>query len=158
MAAPATTARQSPVGIYLTDGYSTKIAFAANPNLSIWEVTVKPPGLDGGDAINITTMHNVRWRTMASKALLTLTESTMTFAIDPAAYTQAKSLINVEGSITAIFPDGSTLDFFGFLRTFEPAEHTEGEMPVYSGSISPTNFDPVNRVEADPVLTSVAGT
>lgn len=158
MAAPATTARSAPVGRYLQDGHSTKIAFAADPDISLWEITVKPPGIDSGDAIDITTMHNTTWRTMASRALKTLTESTLTFAIDPDVYNQANAIIGVEGAMTAHYPDGSTLDFYGFLKNIDPAEHKEGEMPVYSGTITPTNYDPVNRVEAAPVLTSVAGT
>ena len=158
MAAPSVTARSAPVGIKLDDGYSTKIAFAADPDVSFWEKTVKPPGIDGGDAIDQTTMHNTAYRTSAARALKTLTDSSSTVAYDPAVYTQILALINVEGSITIHFPDGSTLAFYGFLKSFEVNDHTEGEQPEATISIVPTNFDPTNKVEAAPVLTSVAGT
>lgn len=158
MSAPSTTARQTPTGLRLTDGFPTKIAFAADPDVSFWEMTVKPPGLDGGDAVNTTTMHNVTWRTMAPRQLVTLTDSSTTVAYDPDLYNQILALLNVVTSITVHFPDGSTLDFFGFLRKFEAQELKEGEMPQATVDIVPTNYDPVAGTEQAPVLTSAAGT
>lgn len=158
MGAPTTTVRQTPAGIYLDDGFSTKIAFAADPDISFWERTVQPPGIDGGDPIETVTMHSVAWRSKRARALKTLTESTLTVAYDPALYTQIVALVNVEGSITVHFPDTSELDFFGFLQKFEPAELQEGEFPEATITICPTNWDPVANVEAGPVLTSATGT
>lgn len=158
MAAPATTARQTPAGIKLDDGYSTKIAFERDPDVSFWEKTVQPPGIDGGDAIDTTTMHNAAWRTMAARALKTLTECSVVAAYDPNVYNNILNLINAEGSITIHFPDASKLDFYGYLKTFEPSENTEGEQPEATITIVPTNYDPANDTEASPVLTSVAGT
>src|SRR5437773_1398887 len=99
MAAPATTARQTPAGIHLDDGFSTKIAFAANPTISFWEKAVKPPGLDGSAPIDTTTMHNTAYRTMAPRSLKTATESSTSVAYDPNVYNQIIALINVRGSI-----------------------------------------------------------
>ena len=158
MAAPATTARSTPWGIALSDGYSTKIAFAADPDISFWEKTVGPPSLDGGDAIETTTMHNAAYRTLSSRALITLGESSVTVAYDPDLYDEVLGIINVNTAITVHFPDGSPLDFWGFLRTFEPGENAEGEQPEATITIQPTNYDPNNTVEAGPVLTEVAGT
>lgn len=158
MGAPAHTARVTPVGIKLKDGFSTTVAFAADPNVSFWEKTVKPPGLDGGDAIEQTTMHNVRLRTMASRSLSTMTPMNLTAAYDPAVYTQILALINVEGSITVHFPDGSRLSFFGFLQSFETQDMSEGEQPEADIVVTPTNVDPADGTEADPVMDSVDGT
>lgn len=159
MAAPATTARVAPGGKWLENGHSTKIAFARDSDVSFWEKTVQPPGIDGGDAVETTTMHNTVWRTMAPRTLKTLTESSLTVAYDPNVYNNIlNSLINQSGSITCHFPDGSTLDFFGYLKSFEPSENSEGEQPEADITIVPTNYDPVNDVESSPVLTSVAGT
>lgn len=158
MAAPATTARATPDGRYLKDGYQTLIAPAADPDVAFWEKTVTPPGMDGGDAIDNTTMHNETWRTMRSRALVTLTDMTLTVAYDPDIYDEALALLNVETSWTVHFPDGSTLDFYGFLRLFEPQDMSEGEQPEANITISPTNFDVTNNVEAGPVMTEVAGT
>ncbi len=159
MAAPATTARTDPAGIRLDDGFSSVIAFERDVDVSFWEKTTQPPGYDGGDAIETTTMHNTLWRTMSSRVLITLTEASCLVAYDPDVYNNIlNNLINAEGSITIHFPDGSTLDFFGYLRTFEASDLEEGAQPEATVTIQPTNYDSVNSVEAAPVLTSVAGT
>lgn len=158
MAAPTPTTRVAPGGIKLDDGFSTVITIALDTDISFWEKTVQPAGIDGGDAIETSTMHNVTWRTMAPRSLKTLTEMSVTAAYDPDLYNQILECINVETTITVEFPDGSTLAFYGFVKSFEPADLSEGEFPEATITIVPTNFDPVNRVEAAPVLTSVAGT
>ena len=112
MAAPTTTARQTPVGIPFTNPFPTTIAFALDPDVSFWEKTVTPPGMDGGDAINITTMHNTLWRTMHNRTLITFTEFTLVAAYDERAHDQiSTNLINKNGSVTVHFPDTATLDF-----------------------------------------------
>jgi hypothetical protein len=158
MAAPSPTVRQTPNGIRIDDGFKTLITFSRDPDVCFWEKTVQPPGLDGGDAIETTTMHNTAYRTMAPRQLVTLTEMNTVAAYDPDIYNNILSLLNVEDTITVRFPDGSTLAFFGFLRTFEPAELSEGEQPTATINISPTNVQPGTSTEYAPVLTSVAGT
>lgn len=158
MAAPTPTTRATPAGIMLDDGHSTKITIAADTDISFWERTVQPPGIDGGDAIDQTTMHSVTWRIMRARALKTLTECQATVGYDPNVYNNLLPIINLETTITITFPDLSTLAFYGFLKSFEPTDNTEGEVPEATITITPTNFDPTNKVEAGPVLTSVAGT
>lgn len=158
MAAPTPTARGTPAGIKLKDGYSSKLTFAANATLSIWEKMPKPAGMDGGDPIDQTTMHNVAWRTAAARSLKTLTPFTCKFAYDPNCYSQLNSLINVETTVTQSFGDGSTVCYFGFLQKVEFDELQEGKQPEGTATICPTNFDPVGKVEAGPVIVSVAGT
>ena len=151
-----TTARVTPHGIRLDDGFSTKIAFAADPDVSFWEKTVTPPGIDGGDAIETTTMHNVTWRTMAARALKTLTDAATTVAYDPQVIDQINALINVEGWITVSFPNGDTLDFFGFLKSFTPGDLVEGGFPDAEVVIVCTNKDPATGLESAPVFTEYA--
>lgn len=153
-----TTARVAPLGIELEDGFPTTIAFAADPDIAFWEKTVTPPGVDGGDAIEQTTMHNDLWRTFAARSLVTLTEMSLTAAWDPALYDSILNLVNVEGSITVHFSNGDTLDFFGYLRVFEPQEMSEGEQPEAQITIQPTNRDPVTHAETAPNWTGTAGT
>ena len=158
MAAPTPTARTAPTGIKLKDGFSTLYTFSRKPNVNLWEKTVTPPGVDGGDSIEQTTMFNTRWRTQAPRALLTLTESSFNAAYDPGVLTDIVEMINIEQTITARFPDGTTWAFFGYLKTFQPGENSEGAQPEASCTIVPTNFDPVGKVEAGPALASVTGT
>lgn len=157
-AAPVATVRQTPTGIKLEDGYRSTITFANDPNLSLWEIGVGTPGVDGGDPIDTTTMHNSTYRTMAARALKTLTEFTFTAAYDPSVYSDLEAAINVETTVTRTFPDGSTIAFYGFLRMVEFDDLVEGEMPTCTATVTPTNWDPVNKVEAGPTVTSVAGT
>lgn len=151
-----TTARITPHGIRLDDGFSTKITFAADPDISFWEKTVTPPGIDGGDAIETSTMHNVTWRTMAARSLKTLTDSSLAVAYDPQVYDQIVALINVEGWLTCLFPNGDTLDFCGFLKAFTPGENSEGEMPEAEVTIVCTNKDAATGAETAPVFTEAS--
>lgn len=158
MAAPSPTTRQTPAGIVLPDGYQSLVTFATDPDVSVWEKGITPPGIDGGEPIEQTTMHNADWRTFAPRSLKTLTPHTFMCAYDPDAFNQLYALVNVPTTVTVRFGDGSTLAFYGFLQKFEPAELVEGTQPEATVTVVPTNYDHVNKVEAAPVLTSVAGT
>lgn len=158
MTAPAVTTRVEPVGIKLEDGFSTKIALSQDPDISFWEVSITPPGVDGGDPVQTSTMYNTTYRTMAPRALKTLTPLTVTAAYDPAIYDQIVAIINVNGAITLIFPDGSTVSFYGFVQNFQPQEVAEGTQPRAQITITPTNTDPTDGSEEGPVVDSVAGT
>lgn len=158
MAAPTPTTRGTPAGIKLKDGFSTKITFARNTTISLWEKAVKPPGVDGGDSIDQTTMHNTAWETMAPGTLKKLTQSTFTAAYDPNVYNQIVSHINIEDTITVTHPDGSTTAFYGYLKSFEPTENRIRAQPEAQCVIVPTNFDPSAKVEAGPATASVSGT
>lgn len=158
MAAPTTQTRVTPAGIPLQDGYQTKIVFGEDPNISFWETSINPPAIEGGDPIDTTTMYNIDWFTKAAQSLKDLQPFTLTAGWDPDLYDEADNLINVEGEITVLFPDGSTLDFFGYMQRFEPQELVRGTFPLCTITVVPTNYDPTNHVEAGPVLTEVAGT
>lgn len=158
MGSPVVTARSAPVGIKLDDGYSTTIALSQDPDISFWEKTVQPPGFEGGEPIDTSTMHNTNLRTMSSRQLKTMTPMQVTAAYDPAVFEQINDVINEEGSITVHFPDGSTLAFFGFVQNFQPTANSEGAQPEATITIVPTNVDPSDGSEAEPVVNSVAGT
>lgn len=158
MAAPAHTTRTLPTGYKLPDGFKSLVAIALGAGINLWEVGVKPPGVDGGDEINTSTMHNLAWRTFHPRSLKTLTEVTITVAYDPAVYSNIISYINVNTSITVWFPDGSYIDFYAFLKKFELSELKEGEFPQATVTLVPTNYDAVNKVEAAPVVYNSAGT
>lgn len=157
MAAPVATVRLDPTGIKLEDGYRSLITIAADVDINLWEIAVGTPGIDGGDAIETTTMHNDDWRTFSPRDLMTLTEFTFTFAYDPQCYTECQNAVNLRTTITRSFRDGSTVAFYGFLKGIEFDPAVEGEMPTGTATIVPTNWDPTNRVEAGPAVVSVAG-
>lgn len=145
-----TTARQTPVGVKLGDGYRSLIAFEADPDVSFWEKTVRPPGYDGGDAVDNTTMHNNTVRTKAPRALIDTTDGATRVAYDPRVIDQILALINVETCITYHYPDGSCQNIFGYLRSFTPGELAEGAQPEADIVIVHTNVDPNTGSESVP--------
>lgn len=158
MAAPTLTARQTPEGYYLENGFSMQVAFSEIPDVSIWENEVTPPGVDGGDALDLMNMHVVEWRPMAPRTVKTLTPMSVKGWYDPNLYNQLTDVVNVKQSISLHYPDGSTLVFWGFVQKLDFGSFTEGATPEVTATIIPTNRDPNTRSEEAPVLTSAAGT
>lgn len=152
MGAPVSIARLTPTGFRLDDGYQTLISFGVLPGLDIWEKEVQPPGIDGGDPIDTTTMHNEDYRTMAPRKLKILSEHTITAAYDPCAYVDLLTMVNVVDDITVFFPDNSQLSYWGFIRSVEFSPLVEGEQPEMTITVVPTNYDACNCVEAGPVI------
>jgi len=162
MGAPAHTARSVPVGFKMPDGFKSLIAFSKRPAIQLWERDVKPPGIDGGEPINITTMHNVAWRTFFPKSLKTLDAMTFVAGYDPDVIADLLAMVNLNQSFTFFWPSGDYIDFWATMTKFEPGEMKEGEFPTATVTISPTNLDtetnPASPVESAPVYHAAAGT
>lgn len=158
MANPTPATRQTPSGRPLKDGYQSLITFAADPDMALWEKRVKPPGIDGGDKIEQTTMHNTAWRTFAARSLKTLTDGSFKFAYTPRSLDGVEDAINREDSITYEFASGGSVIFFGYLQKIELDEMEEGKQPEGTATIVATNWDPVNDVEAGPIFIGPTGT
>ena len=135
----------------IDDGFSTIISFENYPSIKLWEKTLTPPGVDGGGAVDTTTMRNTAWRTMNPKKLKTMTDSSFTAAYDPAVYSDIVDACNETQRITVTFPDESTILFWGYINSFTPNENTEGEQPTASVAIVATNQNDAG-VETAPVL------
>ena len=157
MAAPTTTARGTPTGRKLKDGFPSKIAFSRTPAMNIWEKTLGLPPVDGGDAIDTTTMLNTSVMTRWHQYLVDYGEFTVSGGYDPGLYDTAYDDVNVNQEITRYFADGSTIDFWGYIRRVEFAEASKGTFPEVTLTIVPTNEDNDGNEQA-PVLTSVTGT
>lgn len=134
-------APRTPGGVMLEDGYQTVITFALDEDIALWEKTVTPPGMEGGEKVSITTMHNREVMTYAPRSLKEVTDSQMTVAYDPAVLTSILALINIPGKITITFPDLSTWAFDGYLKNFQPGSIQEGTQPEATCTIVATNRD-----------------
>jgi hypothetical protein len=164
MAAPGADPRIAPDARKIPDGYQTLVTFSLFPSIALFEKSVKPPGYDGGEPIDTTTMFNAFWHTKSPRSLVDMKECTFTCAYTlhtlalPEALNDVWSMLNVRQTITVTFPDGSQLAFYGYLQKFEMGDLKEGEFPEATCTIQPTNFDHVNGVEAGPILYLGAGT
>lgn len=159
MGTPAHTARTTPGGAKNNDGYQTFLAFALDPDISVWEKSVQLPGIEGGDPIDTTTMHNATWRTKVMRALKEMTEFTITAAYAGAtSLNQLNAIINQEGAITVHVSNGTRISFFGALRSATPQDVAEGEQPEIQLTITPTMTDPADGSEAGFNYSASAGT
>ena len=154
MAAPTPTARVTPTGSMLENGYQSLITFASDTDIDLWEKTIQPPGLEGGDPVDITTMHNTVLHTKAPQALSDTGESSVLVAYDPAVLDQIIAIINTVTTVTITLPDGSSWAFYGYLRSFQPSALANGTHPEANIVIVPTNVDPANDTEEEVVYTA----
>jgi hypothetical protein len=123
----------------MEDGFPTKFT-AVTAGFTLWkEKTVTPPGVDGGGTIDVVTMHNTAWRTVAFKKLKTLTPMSGSGAYDPAVLSEILAAINVNQSWEVEYPDLSTITFWGALTEATPNEISEGEQPTMDFTITPSN-------------------
>lgn len=140
----------------IDDGHPTLVYIYDDPDdtthevVKFYEKTVTPPGVQGGGANDTTTMRNDEWRTMAPKHLRTLSQMSMTAAYDPQIYESILDLLQVIKWFVIWWPDGSTLQFYGWLDEFTPNEVSEGEQPTAEVIVIPSNQSPAG-VETAPV-------
>lgn len=158
MAAPTPTARVTPTGLMLEDGFKTLFTFARAPSVKLWEVSVRPIGFNGGEKIKLSNMHNNLIHTFAPRKLIELTDGSAKVFYDPNVLpTILNSLLNQKDVITETYADGSTYCYHGVLNKFERDEHQEGEAPTATINIFALGRDTAGT-EQKPVLTDVTGT
>lgn len=133
--------------VRLDDGFSTIITLSNVPTIKLYEKDVTPPGMTAGGPIETTTMRNTEWRTMAPRALKSLTQVSATVAFATEAIPILFDQIGVIQEIQVTFPDGSSLTFWGWLEEFTPATFTEGEQPTANIVVQTGN----RNVEGDEV-------
>jgi len=138
-------ARGTPTGTMLNNGYQSLVAFTENATLGVWEKEVTPPGLDSGDKIDVTTMHNTTYKTFVHQALVEVTDSGMTCAYDPGQLSALVTLLtdasNTNQLISYHYPDGSSWDVYGFLKSFTPETLSNGTQPQATVTIVHTNLN-----------------
>lgn len=156
-ASPTITLRTLPNAIRLDDGYQSLIVFTSNSGLAIFEKTVQPGALEGGDPIMTSTMLNVDYETKAPQRLKGIDDIVVVAAYDPAAVSDINDLVNLPDSISVHWPEGSIQAQWGYLRRAEFSPLTKGEQPEVTLTIVVTNWDPVNCVEAGPIWVEGTG-
>lgn len=125
----------------LDDGFSTIITLENIPTVKLYEREVTPPGFSAGGPIETTTMRNTAWRTNAPKKLKTLAPVSATVAFATEAIPIVQGQIGVNQLVTLTFPDGSTIEFYGWLEEFTLGAFTEGEQPTATITVQPSLRD-----------------
>lgn len=143
--------------LILKNGFKTVYSNAYNPNVRVASKTTKLPGFTMGGGIDTTTNDNNAYRTMAARALAALTNGTQQVAFDSEAIGDIMDLKGRNCLWTATLPNGSHLDFYGFMDSFEPTGMTEGSQPIADMVIIVTNEDG-NGNESAPTYHSGGGT
>ena len=123
----------------LTDGFSSTISFASDSSVSVWEVEVTPPSIQGGGGHRTSTMRNTTYHTNSPGSLIDIGDCTVLVAYDPATWSEMIAMCNVEQLITVTWPDGSSLAFYGWVDVFEPTSLVENEMPTANMTIKASN-------------------
>jgi hypothetical protein len=157
MPAPVAVARVAPTGIWIPDGFRTKVCFSDAPNLAIFETAVTPAGVDNGEPIEQDSMWNVRWRMKREHQINEFLPTTIKFMYDPAYRSLLNGLCGHNQTITESIYDGSTCAYFGYPRSFIYDEHVEGKKGTGTAVVQPTNVDPASKGEFGPVFVNVAG-
>lgn len=157
MAAPPLTVRVQPGGIRLDNGYQSVVGFSLAPNLAIFEKSIQPPAMDGGDPIPTSTMMNTIYETKAPQCLVDFDDAVIVAAYDPDVLSDLFNMLNTPQASSFAYPDGSYYTVWGYIRRVEPSPLVKGEQPELTLTWVTTNWDPVNCVEAGPVFVDGTG-
>lgn len=147
--------------LHMRDGLSTILSIGDTGY--ICEKTVTPPGLDAGEAIDISCMRSGFNFRKWPKQRKTWTPITATVAWSPEVYDFNLNLPANNGVLTVglnqlmniLFPDGDLLIFWGTVQKFLPNEHKEGEQPTAVITIELTLTDD-DGLAVDPVFIPIA--
>lgn len=114
-------------------------------------VSLSGLGIDGGEKLDATCLDNTTWKTYLPQTLVDVPNLTFTAAYEPDEFAALVAEVNVNQSIVLNFasPLGG-ITFWGYLKSFTPAEAGVGERWTATGEIVVTNMNGSN-VETAPV-------
>lgn len=133
----------------LKDGFKIRVVFGMDANVEIEIKNATPPGWEGGEPVDTTTQSNNAYRTQNARQLMSMTAGTMEVAYDPVIYQNIQAMLNKNQLLSFYFPDGSYLNWYGWVRNFQPGQITEGTQPTATITLEPSNQDS-NGNEAGP--------
>lgn len=120
-------------------------------------VTLGAPGVDGGDPLDATCLDNTEWMTKLPQTLKDVPDISFSARFEPAEWAGIEAEINVNQLLTIAFTyqgvDLGEIAFWGYLRSFTPAEGAKGEVWNATGSIVVTNMNGSN-VETGPAYSA----
>lgn len=158
MTAPSATTRITPSGRKLGKGGPCYITSASDPNIDIFEASLKPPGYKLDDRKDTTTSYNVRYRTFSPGRLLTGKDVVVQAGYDPDQQDDIWTLMGVRDTETVTLASGTKIAFYGWLDDLEFNDHKEEDDPMATLTYGQGNQDWTTCVEAGPTLVPTTGT
>lgn len=140
------------------EGYQVLIVLDGDPDIEFEEQEVTPPSLMMDEFIDRTTNHNAAVRTKQPSSLYDVGPITATVTYDAMVLNSIKAIIGVNTTCTVVFPNGDAWACYAALKEFKPAAMVRGQQPKAEVVIVPTNMDPSDCSEAEPVFLAGAGT
>jgi hypothetical protein len=124
----------------LKDGIGSRISINIG-NAFYAEIEITPPEVDGRGGIDMTSLRNRGWITMAPKSLKALNAMTARVQYDPIMYGVVIGILQRNRQMSVTFPDGGVLTFWGWIDKFTPEGMSEGNKPTATLTIQPSNLD-----------------
>lgn len=122
---------------YQDDGFGTRVSIAAaSATITFIETEVTPIGFEGDDPVEQTGNSNTAFRSFAPGALVTKTPVTATVYYDKSQTEAIEAALQVSGTITVTFEDGSKITDTGWLQSFVSDSQTAGERPTATITIA----------------------
>jgi hypothetical protein len=146
----------NPNQIMLKDGFRTIITLENLPTVKLYEKEVTPAAVSGGGPIDITNMRSLGWRTASPKQLKSFGQVSATCAYATEAFEQIIAQIGVNQRILVTFPDNSEMTFWGWIDSFTPSAHKEGDQPTAAIVFHPSLTD-LSGAEKAPAYHATAG-
>lgn len=158
MSAPSPGTRTEPTGEMLERGYRVVCIISGDEDINFFERSLKPPGWDWGERIDLTTQWNNRFKTFTNEALVDTTPMTFKACFDPDVLDALKAMAaqapeDRHRTITIPLPNGGSWCFFGFVQKVDYDEMEPKNPPEATVTIVQTNRDPATKDEEGPVYT-----
>jgi len=114
---------------HFTDGYNIRISLV-NQGITLYEKNVTPPGVEGGDPINITTNDNGDFMSFAPRSRKQRTAAQAEVTYDDTDLDALEAAVDQSDDILVVWPDDTTKLDSGWVRSVIANQTQEGEQPT----------------------------
>lgn len=139
----------------LEEGLGLRYSFAGGA-LSIEELAVKPPGVQGTGGKNTTNHANTAIQTKSPGKLPEITNMGGTCHFAKSALSGLMAQVGINQLITVTYPGGGTHAVYGWLESFVPNDFVPNQQPTASFVIIVSNRHSTTGAETLPVYTPPA--
>jgi hypothetical protein len=103
-------------------------------------VTITPAPLEGGEAIDTTSLANTQFKTSMPQTLISCGDLTFSGELNADALDDAVDSINKEATAVVVVGNGGgTFTYYGYLKSVTPGSLTAGEKATMDGVFAVTN-------------------